>query len=125
MPIENSLSHVMRSVMFKSPIGNLPEMEHRVTEALRAVLDPEMRLSVVDLGLIYGIDIQNDGRNIEVRMTLTTPACPYGPALVNEVRTVAASLPGVDTADVRIVWDPPWDPRTMASDEIKDKLGIW
>jgi len=103
----------------------VPVTEESVTEVLRAVFDPELRLSVVDLGLIYGVDIQNDGRNIEVRMTLTSPACPFGPVLVDVVRTVAGSLPGVDTADVRIVWDPPWDPRTMASDEVKDKLGIW
>jgi metal-sulfur cluster biosynthetic enzyme len=99
--------------------------EDLVMEALREVHDPELRMSIVDLGLIYGVDMQNEGRNLEVRMSLTTPACPYGPALVNQVREVAGALPGVDTADVRIVWDPPWDPKTMASDEIKDKLGIW
>lgn len=99
--------------------------EDFVKEALKAVIDPEIHLNVVDLGLIYGVDIQNDGRNIEVQMSLTTPACPYGPELINDVRQTAAGLPGVDTAEVRIVWDPPWDPRTMASDEIKDKLGIW
>ncbi len=99
--------------------------EEIVMEALKVVQDPEIRLGIVDLGLIYGVDLQNEGRNLEVRMTLTTPACPYGPALISEVQTVAASLPGVDSAEVRVVWDPPWDPKTMATDEIKDKLGIW
>jgi metal-sulfur cluster biosynthetic enzyme len=99
--------------------------EDIVREALKGVIDPEIRLSVADLGLIYGVDLDNDGRNVSVRMTLTTPACPYGPQLVNDVRQTVANLPGVDTAEVRVVWDPPWDPRTMATDEIKDKLGIW
>ncbi|MEW5701630.1 MAG: metal-sulfur cluster assembly factor [Candidatus Zixiibacteriota bacterium] len=96
-----------------------------VMGALKEVQDPELRLSVVELGLIYGVDVENEGRNIEVRMTLTSPGCPYGPQLVHEVRDAVSALPGVDTADVRVVWDPPWDPRTMTSDEIKDKLGIW
>jgi metal-sulfur cluster biosynthetic enzyme len=96
-----------------------------VMEALKSVQDPELRLNVVELGLIYGVDLQNLGRNIEVRMTLTSPGCPYGAQLINEVRDTIGNLPGVDTADVRIIWDPPWDPRTMAADEIKDKLGIW
>lgn len=99
--------------------------EEIVMEALKVVQDPEIRLGIVDLGLIYGVDLQNEGRNLEVRMTLTTPACPYGPELISEVQTVAASLPGVDSAEVVVVWDPPWDPKTMATDEIKDKLGIW
>jgi len=96
-----------------------------VMEALKSVQDPELRLGIVDLGLIYGVDLDDDGKNIEVRMSLTSPGCPYGPQLVNEVRTVASGLPGIDTAEVHVVWDPPWDPRKMASDEIKDKLGLW
>lgn len=93
--------------------------------ALGEVMDPELRLGIVDLGLIYGVDIEDSGKHVEVRMSLTSPGCPYGPQMVNEVRSVVAALPGVETADVRVVWDPPWDPRKMASDEIKDKLGLW
>ncbi|HWO56666.1 MAG TPA: metal-sulfur cluster assembly factor [bacterium] len=96
-----------------------------VMEALKEVKDPELHLGIVDLGLVYGVDIEDDGKHVEVRMSLTSPGCPYGPQMVNDVRFAVASLPGVETADVRVVWDPPWDPRTMASDEIKDKLGIW
>jgi metal-sulfur cluster biosynthetic enzyme len=103
----------------------MPVNEEAVMNALRSVEDPELHLSVVDLGLIYGVDVQNEGRNIEVRMTLTTPACPYAPVLIDQVRNVAGSFPDVIDAEVRIVWDPPWDPRTMASEEIRDKLGIW
>ena len=96
-----------------------------VMEALKEVQDPELRLGIVDLGLIYGVDIEDNGKHVEVRMSLTSPGCPYGPQIVNDVRFAVTALPGVETADVRVVWDPPWDPRKMASDEIKDKLGIW
>ena len=96
-----------------------------VMEALKEVQDPELHLGIVDLGLIYGVDVEEGGKHVEVRMSLTSPGCPYGPQMVNDVRFTVTSLPGVETADVRVVWDPPWDPRKMASDEIKDKLGIW
>jgi len=96
-----------------------------VMEALKEVQDPELRLGIVDLGLIYGADISEDGKSVKVRMSLTSPACPYGPMLVSDVRRVISNLPGVENPEVQIVWNPPWDPRTMASDEIKDKLGLW
>jgi len=96
-----------------------------VMEALKGVQDPELHLGIVDLGLVYGVDVEEGGKHVEVRMSLTSPGCPYGPQIVNDVRSTVATLPGVETADVRVVWDPPWDPRKMASDEIKDKLGIW
>jgi metal-sulfur cluster biosynthetic enzyme len=99
--------------------------EELVMEALKEVQDPELRLGIVELGLIYGADVANDGKSVTVRMTLTSPACPYGPMLITDVKNVVDNLPGVDKAEVKIVWDPPWDPKTMASDEIKDKLGIW
>lgn len=99
--------------------------EELVMEALKEVQDPELRLGIVDLGLIYGADVADDGKSVTVRMTLTSPACPYGPMLINDVKKVVDDLPGVDKSEVQIVWDPPWDPKTMASDEIKDKLGIW
>ncbi len=96
-----------------------------VMEALKEVMDPELHLGIVDLGLVYGVDVEEGGKHVEVRMSLTSPGCPYGPQMVNDVRFTVSNLPGVETADVRVVWDPPWDPRKMASDEIKDKLGIW
>lgn len=96
-----------------------------VMEALREVQDPELRLGIVDLGLIYGADVTDEGRSVEVQMTLTSPGCPYGPMLLSDVKRVIDNLPGVEKSEVKMVWDPPWDPRTMASDEIKDKLGIW
>jgi metal-sulfur cluster biosynthetic enzyme len=93
-------------------------------KALEPVVDPEIGLSVVDLGLIYDIDISDDGR-VNVNMTLTTPACPYGPVLVDGVKSALEEIDGVKDVTVEVVWDPPWDPAEMASDVAKDVLGIW
>ena len=96
-----------------------------VLEALKPVVDPEIRLSVVDLGLVYDVVITEGGKSIEVLMTLTTPMCPYGPMLLAQVQDLVRHLPGVQDGKVTLVWEPPWDPRTMASEEAKDQLMIW
>ena len=99
--------------------------KEQVFEILKPIVDPEIQLSLVELGLIYDISIENEGKRLEVKMTLTTPMCPYGPMLVGQVEEVLRMLPGVEVSKVTLVWDPPWDPRTMASDEAKDKMMIW
>lgn len=96
-----------------------------VLESLKSILDPEMQIGIVDLGLIYDVALQDDGKKVHVLMTLTTPMCPYGPALVSQVEGLVRQLPGVEESKVTMVWDPPWDPRTMATDEAKDRLMIW
>jgi nitrogen fixation NifU-like protein len=106
-----------------SPTGRLTEAA--VLEALRPVVDPEIGLSIVDLGLVYGADVDAAKRHVTVRMTLTTPACPYGPMLFEQARQAAKRIPGVEEAVVVLVWEPPWDPKTMASDVAKDAMGIW
>ncbi|OGC90794.1 MAG: hypothetical protein A2W25_12725 [candidate division Zixibacteria bacterium RBG_16_53_22] len=88
------------------------------------VEDPEIKLGVVDLGLIYDVSILED-RNVVIRMTLTTPGCPYGPTLIADVEKAAKEVKGVRNADVELVWDPLWDPIVMATDYAKDVLGIW
>lgn len=93
-------------------------------EAVRQVEDPEMRMSIVDLGLVYGIDI-DDGGMVTVSLTLTTPACPVGPMLQSQTYHVLTQMDGVEDVEVNLVWDPPWDPKTMASEEVKMMLGIW
>lgn len=92
-------------------------------EKLREVIDPEINLSIVDLGLVY--DIQMDEGTVLVTMTLTSPGCPLGPVIRGEAYAKLRELPGVKDVDVQIVWNPPWDPRTMATDDIKMTLGIW
>jgi metal-sulfur cluster biosynthetic enzyme len=87
------------------------------------VIDPEINLSIVDLGLVY--DITFDKGDVLVTMSLTSPGCPLGPVIRGEVYAKLRELPAVKDVDVQIVWNPPWDPRTMASEDVKMALGIW
>jgi metal-sulfur cluster biosynthetic enzyme len=97
--------------------------EEELMEKLRDVIDPELGLSVVDLGLIY--EVAFDEGDVLVKMTLTSPGCPLGPIIRGEAYAKLKELPGVKDVDVQIVWSPPWDPRTMASEDVKMALGIW
>ncbi len=97
--------------------------EDEVRTALRSVIDPELNMNVVDLGLIYGIEVE-DGK-VKVTYTLTSPGCPLGPIIKGQMSSALARLPWVKGADPQLVWSPPWDPHTMASEEVKLELGIW
>ncbi len=97
--------------------------ENIIRTAISHIQDPEIGLGVVDLGLIY--DIIKDGDKVTILMTLTTPACPYGPQLMNSIKETVLGLRGVKEVDLQLVWDPPWNPKEMASDYAKDVLGIW
>lgn len=99
--------------------------EQEVMERLRPIQDPEVHISIVDLGLIYGVDITDEGKKLNVRMTLTSPMCPVGPELIAMVKATAETIDEVDEATVEMVWKPAWDPKEMASDDAKDLLGIW
>jgi len=101
-------------------MAKLPTKDE-IMEALKEVLDPELRLSIVDLGLIYDVDITDDG-NVTVTMTLTTPGCPLNEYLPAQVDEAVSRLDGVRHVDVNLVWDPPWNP-DMMSDEAKMALG--
>jgi metal-sulfur cluster biosynthetic enzyme len=90
---------------------------------LKPVQDPELFLGLVDLGLIYSVTVENG--NVQVKMTLTSPGCPAADHLVSEVKKRLLEYPGIQSADVSVVFEPKWDPRVMASDEVKDRLGIW
>jgi|SRR4051794_9042697 len=93
-------------------------------EALVPVQDPEIRMSIVDLGLVYGVEADDNGM-VDVTITLTTPACPLGPLLIGQIQDTLMDVEGVKDVNVDITFTPPWDPRTMASDEIRMQLGIW
>ena len=97
--------------------------EEAVRQQLMRVEDPEIHLDIVSLGLIYAIQITD--RKVHTKMTLTSPGCPYGPMLIQLTRSALYAVPGVKEASVEVVWTPPWDPRTMASDDVKATLGIW
>jgi metal-sulfur cluster biosynthetic enzyme len=98
--------------------------EEVVREAIRPVVDPEIAISVVDLGLVRQITVSEDGA-VTITMTLTSPFCPEGPMIVAEVESAARAVPGVTGARVELQWNPPWDPRKDADDEVKAMLGIW
>lgn len=100
----------------------IPTVEE-LREKLSEVMDPEINLSIVELGLVY--DIAFDDGTVLVTMTLTSPGCPLGPVIRGEAYAKLKELPGVKDVDVQIVWNPPWDPRTMASEDVRIQLGIW
>jgi metal-sulfur cluster biosynthetic enzyme len=95
-----------------------------IMEHLVPVQDPELRMGIVDLGLIYDIKIDEDDI-VTVTFTLTTPACPLGPLLTAQIQDAVMDIPGVRDVNIDLTFSPPWDPRTMASDEIRMQLGIW
>ena len=93
-----------------------------VIEALKDIYDPEIPVNIYDLGLIYGVEVTEAGLAV-VMMTLTTPNCPVAESMPGEVELRVGSVPGVGSAEVNLVWDPPWDPAKM-SDDAKLELGM-
>lgn len=101
--------------------------EDHVREQLKQVIDPELFVNIVDLGLIYVVDIQpaDEGKcNVNVEMTMTSPMCPAGPQLVANSRQVVEAIEGVGAVDIKVVMDPPWTPDRMTEDA-RDQLGIF
>jgi FeS assembly SUF system protein len=98
------------------------DIQAAVVEVLKSIYDPEIPVDIYELGLIYGVDISEDGDAV-ITMTLTTPHCPVAESLPNEVELRVLSVPGIRDAVVNIVWDPPWDPSKM-SDEARLDLGM-
>jgi metal-sulfur cluster biosynthetic enzyme len=84
----------------------------QVRDALRAVKDPELNLNVIDLGLVYEIEVR-EGGEVHVEMTLTSPGCPVGPEMLSEAQAVLERIDGVTKADVELVWEPYWTPEKM------------
>jgi FeS assembly SUF system protein len=98
-------------------------LQGKVIEAVRQVFDPEIPVNIYELGLIYAIDVQPENV-INVRMTLTTPACPVAGSLPGEVQRRIESIPEVKSANIDLVWDPPWD-RSMMSEAAMLQLGMF
>jgi FeS assembly SUF system protein len=101
----------------------MSELRPLVLDALATVYDPEIPVNIKELGLIYDVLVDKDGR-VGIRMTLTAPACPAAQSLPVEVKNKAAAVPGVSSAKVEIVWEPPWDKDRM-SEAAKLQLGLW
>jgi FeS assembly SUF system protein len=117
--LEGFLKEQPAGVPSAEPGGDLYEA---VVAALRDIFDPEIPVNIYDLGLIYGVDVTEDG-GVVVTMTLTTPHCPVAESMPGEVELRVSSVPGVRDAEVNLVWDPPWDPNLM-SDEARLELGM-
>ncbi len=96
--------------------------EESVYEAIKEIIDPEIGINIVDMGLIYDVDINDT--TIDITMTLTSPGCPAGGQLVNGTQHVTQQLDGVEEVNVSVVWTPRWTPELM-SEEAKDELGIF
>ena len=91
-------------------------------DALRQVIDPELMINIVDLGLVY--EVERDGSTVNVDMTLTSPACPAGPQIMQQSKMAIERLDSVDEAKIRLVMTPAWSPDRM-TDEARDQLGIF
>jgi metal-sulfur cluster biosynthetic enzyme/nitrite reductase/ring-hydroxylating ferredoxin subunit len=112
--------------------------EDRIREELKQVVDPELFVNIIDLGLVYAIDLKPAAdqpaatqqvdtvpkTDVQIEMTLTSPACPAGPQLIQQTHQALGRLPGVGQVNVRLVMDPPWTPDRM-TDEARDQLGIF
>lgn len=100
--------------------------EDLVREELKKVIDPELFVNIVDLGLIYNVDLQptEEKINVKIDMTMTSPMCPAGPQMIANSKQVLGQVEGVGEVEVKIVLDPPWTPDRMTEDA-KDQLGIF
>ena len=95
--------------------------KEQVYEALQDCYDPEIPVNIVDLGLVYDVEVEDD--TVAVKMTLTTPGCGMGGMIASNSQSLIMEIPGVKDANVDLVWDPPWDPSRI-SEEARQKLGI-
>lgn len=102
----------------------MPDRE-TIWGALASVEDPELGYSITDLGLIYGVTVGEDGKRADIKMTFTSPGCPYAPLLLESVhKAVQEVADGLEEVHVEVVWDPPWDPYTMCDEDILMDLGL-
>jgi probable FeS assembly SUF system protein SufT len=115
-----------RAALEKEEKGGNDVSDDAVWDQLRTVYDPEIPVNIVDLGLVYDCQVvksPESGTRVEVKMTLTAPGCGMGPAIAQDARSKILTIPGVDEADVELVWDPPWN-QHMISEAGKMKLGL-
>ena len=112
----------LEAVASDAPPGEAPRVtEEKILEVLSNVYDPEIPIDIVNLGLIYGIEI--DGGNVRIEMTMTAPGCPVSGQIAGESRLLVEEIPGVESVDIELVWDPPWDPSKM-SEEAQQSLNF-
>lgn len=102
--------------------NNLLQLEEEIVKMLKTVYDPEIPVNVYDLGLIYGIDV-DDEKNVTITMTLTAPGCPLADFIVEDVKMKVESIEGIKSVDVNLVWEPEWH-KDLMSEEAKLELGF-
>ena len=117
----------LEGFLAQKPQGDAPgepggALYESVIDALKEIFDPEIPVNIYDLGLIYGVEVSDEG-HATVMMTLTTPHCPVAESMPAEVELRVSAVPGIAIADVNLIWDPPWDPQKM-SDDAKLELGM-
>jgi len=119
---ESAAPSSLEAVASDAPPAEPPQVtEEKVLEILSNVYDPEIPIDIVNLGLIYGIEI--DGGNVRIEMTMTAPGCPASTQIAGESRLLVEEIPGVESVDIELVWDPPWDPSKM-SEEAQQSLNF-
>jgi metal-sulfur cluster biosynthetic enzyme len=96
--------------------------EENVLEAIKQIIDPEIGINIVDMGLIYGVDINDT--TVNVTMTLTSMGCPAGGQIINGAQHVTQQIDGIEEVNINVVWSPPWS-MEMMSDDAKDELGLF
>jgi metal-sulfur cluster biosynthetic enzyme len=96
-------------------------MEEKIREELKKVIDPELGINIVDLGLVY--DVRFEGGETEIDLTLTSPGCPLAGVIDSEIKKVLEGVPEIKNLTVELVWDPPWT-KEMISEEVRAELGI-
>jgi metal-sulfur cluster biosynthetic enzyme len=104
----------------------MPVTEDKIREALKQVIDPELFVNIIDLGLVYSVITEPAGEkdNVKIDMTMTSPACPAGPQLIAQSKQMVGAVEGVADVEIRIVMTPPWTPDRMTEDA-RDQLGIF
>ncbi|OGX37384.1 MAG: SUF system NifU family Fe-S cluster assembly protein [Omnitrophica WOR_2 bacterium RIFCSPHIGHO2_02_FULL_68_15] len=99
-------------------------VQETMRAALKTVIDPEINMNIVDLGLVYHTEANPQGQ-VRITYSLTSPGCPLGPVIQSQIQAALKNIPWVTQVQCNLVWTPPWDPKTMASDEAKMELGLW
>jgi FeS assembly SUF system protein len=102
---------------------DIGDLQEKIIAALRTCYDPEIPVNIYELGLVYNVDVEETG-DVQLRMTLTSPACPVAGSLPPEVEAKVRAIPGVRSAKVELVWDPPWNPDRM-SEAARLQLGFF
>lgn len=121
-PVTEGLSETQSAAGETTPDDAVPLDDAALIDALRQVIDPELMINIVDLGLVYSIN--HTDRKVLVEMTLTSPACPAGPQIISQAKMFLEKLSGVDVAEIKLTMSPPWTPDRM-TDDARDQLGIF